>query len=205
MYLIIENQYFPNVNWFKNSFSGKCVILFSCEAYKKMSFRNRTIICGSNGIINLSVPVVDGRNQKIPFRDVKISYHENWQLNHWRSIATCYGKSPFFSFYEADLRKLFEKRYNFLFDMNLEILEWLKKVLKLPAEIVVKETFEFEVDGLRVVNMTDICKPKNFQNAKPIVKYPQVFEDRIGFQPNLSVLDILFSLGTGANRLLASC
>src|SRR4051812_41011059 len=113
--LLVENQYFPVVNWFKYSCKSRYIILSSCEEYQKMSFRNRTVICGSNGLINLSVPVENGRSQRVPFKDVKISYREKWQLNHWRSIASCYGKSPFFYYYEDELQKLFYKRHSFLF------------------------------------------------------------------------------------------
>lgn len=202
--LIIENQYFPNINWFKNSFYAKHVLFLPSEPYKKMSFRNRTIICGANGLINLSVPIIKGRNQKVPFRDIKISYEENWQINHWRSLISCYGKSPFFYFYEFELRKLFEKRVTFLFDMNLEILDWLKKVTELPAEIIIKREQDLKTDNLEVVNMTDRCLPKNFQMDLPLIKYPQVFEDRIGFQANLSILDMIFNVGTEVSGLLGS-
>src|SRR5574337_724916 len=91
--IIIDNQSFPIVNWIKFLFSKQNIILLSCESYQKMSFRNRYVLAGSNGLINLSVPVLKGRNQKTPFRDVKISNNESWQLTHWRTITSCYNKS----------------------------------------------------------------------------------------------------------------
>lgn len=197
-YIIIENQYFPIVNWIKYSFQKKYIVLSACEAWQKMSFRNRTVICGANGLINLSVPVRQGRNQRTPFREVEISYHENWQLNHWRSIVSCYGKSPFFDYYRFELEKLFNERHIYLFGLNLAILEWLKKMLLFPAEIIVADS-DKKGDYKQVVeDISNKWLPKNFQRDGEITRYAQVFEDRIGFQPNVSVLDLLFNTGPAA-------
>ena len=198
-FLIIENQYFPTVNWYKASFSRQYIILSRCERFQKMTFRNRTVICGANGLINLSVPVEQGRDQKLPFGEVRISYRDNWQMNHWRGIVSCYGKSPFFEFYRSDMEKLFSRRYTFLFDMNFEIIGWLNKMLQLPAQIQVEENF---VENTDADNMTNNWLPKNFQARAPLVTYTQVFEDRIGFQTNVSIMDLLFNTGPAAGKLL---
>jgi len=193
--IIIENQYFPVVNWIKYSFQKKYIVLSSCEAWKKMSFRNRTVICGANGLVNLSVPIRQGRNQRTPFKEIEISYHENWQLNHWRGIVSCYGKAPFFDYYRFELEKLFNERHICLFDFNLAILEWLKKVLNFPAEIIIAGSEKINDYKQFVEDISNKWLPKNFQQDGEIVRYAQVFEDRIGFQPNVSVLDMLFNLG----------
>ena len=203
-YLIIENQYFPIVNWFKYSFRKKYIILDGCEAYKKMSFRNRTVVCGSNGLISLSVPIVSGRRQKTPFKDIRISYEEKWMINHWRTIFSCYGKSPFFDYYSTDLEKLLGERHLYLFDLNLAALEWLREVLRFPAEIIVADSINI-IDYKEIAeDNSDKWRPNNFQAGDILVKYPQVFEDRIGFQPNLGVLDLLFNMGPSAIDLLQS-
>jgi hypothetical protein len=202
--LFIEIQYFPVVNWFKYSYHRKYIILRSYEVYQKMSFRNRMIICGSNGLINLSVPIEKGRNQKVPFKEVKISYIENWQLNHWRSIVSCYGKSPFFYYYQHELQKLFSKKHSFLFDLNLSILDWLKVVVKLPPHIIIAEENPVISNEIEIANLTNKWLPKNFQSDLPVIKYSQVFEDKIGFQLNVSILDMLFNTGTEISNLLSS-
>lgn len=198
--LLTEIQYFPLVNWFKYSFQNKHIKILSCERYRKMSFRNRTPICGSNGLINLSVPLQKGRNQKFIFRDVRIAYTDKWQLNHWRGILSCYSKSPFFEFYQDDLEKIFQRQDIFLFDLNIEILVWLKKVLKFPGEIEVINEEDFKIDP--EYDCRDKWLPRNFQEDTHVIKYPQVFEDRIGFQKNVSILDLLFNVGPAAKDLL---
>lgn len=202
--IIIENQYFPVINWFKYSFKNNYIVIFECESYQKMSFRNRTVILGSNGRINLTVPILKGRNIHLPFKEVKIALHEKWEVNHWRSIVSCYSKSPYFDYYRQSLEKLFTNQYEFIFDLNLEILYWLKEVLKFPAEIIVagSEMETFYKSG--VTNLTNRWLPKNFQLDEFPIKYPQVFEERINFQPNLGILDLLFNTGPEAGRFLSA-
>lgn len=201
--LLIENQYFPVVNWFKYSFEKKYIILSACETYQKMSFRNRSVICGSNGLINLSVPIQDGRNQRAPFKDIKIAYRDNWQANHWRGIVSCYNKSPFFDYYRHGLENLFHQKHTYLFDLNLETLQWLKKVLHFQADIIVAKAEKMAAYQNIAEDATNRWLPKNFQEeVNAAIRYAQVFEDRIGFQPNVSILDLLFNMGPAADKLL---
>ena len=125
-------------------------------------------------------------------------------INHWRTIFSCYGKSPFFDYYSTDLEKLLGERHLYLFDLNLAALEWLRKVLRFPAEIIVADSINI-IDYKEIAeDNSDKWRPNNFQAGDILVKYPQVFEDRIGFQPNLGVLDLLFNMGPSAIDLLQS-
>lgn len=196
--ITVENQSFPLVNWIKFSFSKKHIILLSSEDYKKMSFRNRYVLAGSSGLISLSIPLVNGRNQKTFFKEVKIFNDGKWQLTHWRTITSCYNKSPFFEFYEEALQKFFNSSWKFLFDWNLSVLEWLREILKYQGKIEVLDYNPQDAEDMR-----DRWLPRNFQDDPTIVRYPQIFEDRIGFQNNLSILDLLFNVGPNAADLLA--
>jgi hypothetical protein len=194
--IVIENQSFPLSNWINFLFLKKHIILLSSEGYKKMSFRNRYVVAGSNGVVNLSVPLVNGRNQRVSFNEVKISNSEKWQLTHWRTITSCYNRSPYFEYYKDGLEKFFINRWEFLFEWNLSVLGWLREVLKFPAELIVLDRFPEGAEDLR-----DRWLPKNFQQDPVIIKYPQIFEDRTGFQNNLSILDMLFNVGPQAADL----
>lgn len=200
--LIIDNQYFPNINWYNYSFKSKYILLCEYENFKKMSFRNRSVVAGSNGLINLSIPLQRGRDQKLAYRDVRINYGQNWQLNHWRTIASCYSKAPFFHFYSHELQSFFQKRHEFLFEFNLSILHWLNSVLRHPAEIKVIGAMDHVDQFSGSIDLRDNWLPKNFQAGDNQIRYAQVFEDRIGFQPNLSVLDLLFNTGPMATQIL---
>lgn len=200
--ILIENQCFPVINLFKYSFKKKYIELFTCERYQKMSFRNRYVVVGGNGLISLSVPLLSGRDQKVMFKDVRISYHQDWQKDHWRTIVSCYSRSPFFDFYAATLENLFSEKPVFLFDWNLTILQWLKSVLAHPAEIVVIKDLQDIKNNEDVLDLTNRWLPRNFQEEDNGIHYTQVFEDRVGFQRNLSILDLLFNTGPMAMRII---
>lgn len=201
--IITEFQYFGNVNWYKMLFQFSNIQFEQYEAYQKMSFRNRCMIVGSNGLINLSVPLEKGRSQKLLMKDVKISYSENWQEQHWRSIYSCYRNSPFFEFYEESLHLLFEVRPTYLIDLNWETFEWVKKRLKMIAQFERTDQYIQEV-STNCFDARNLFKPKSYEQVKEVVTYQQVFEDRIGFKPNLCVLDLMFCNGPSSKSLITS-
>jgi hypothetical protein len=164
----------------------------TAEHYQKMSYRNRYRISGSNNPVLLSIPLTNGRNQHTPVAEVRIHNEERWQTQHWRTLVSVYKRSPFFDHYEDSLRPLFETEFNLLTDFNKVALTWVKQQLKLRFEIqetdVFVKDYPVEVVDLRKVNEKDINLPK----------YYQVFEERVGFIPDLSILDLMFSEGPGA-------
>ncbi len=198
---IIESQYFGAINWCKILFQKTNIKIAQYEPYPKTSFRNRTVIAGSNGLIILSVPLQKGRSQKSQTKDVKISYEQDWQTQHLRSIVSCYGKSPFFEFYQEGLENLFCKKHHYLIDLNLASHQWVFQQLKSSQAL---EYFEEEDALFRGTNqdLRDQFKPSAFQLVKNPVRYFQVFEDKIGFQANLSILDLLFCMGPASKTLL---
>lgn len=198
MNIIIENQYFPIIDWFKMSAENSNYKIEVCENFKKMSFRNRCIISGSNGLINLTVPLINGREQKALIKEIRVDDSENWRAHHWKAIVSSYSRSPFFEYYVEGIKKLLFAPNNFLFDHNLKIIGWLNSVLQIGITINFTEDYVKEYPVLEALDYRDRWLPKNYaQNTtdwKP--KYTQVFEDKFGFQPNLSVLDLLFCKGS---------
>ena len=182
--LIVENQYFGCIEYYLSLYKYSNIKIEQCESWQKMSFRNRCVILGANGLINLTIPLENGRDQKCLLRDVKINNQDEWQKQHWRSIFSSYGKSPFFEFYSDWLEIFYQKKFIYLFDLNLEILFWLKQSLKISGNIELTDTFENSYPD----NFSD-CRnewlPKNFQSNTFHVKYSQVFEGKWKFQNNL--------------------
>lgn len=199
--LLIEYQYFGGVNYTNALFQFSHIEFEVCESFQKMSFRNRMVIAGSNGLVNLSVPLEKGRDQKQFIKDVRISYSLPWQQQHWRTIQSCYNRSPFYEFYRDSLELLYSKKPIFLLDLNREIRDWLWKVLKIPAEFSETTNYQTEFPD-EIIDKRSHWLPKNFQLEPPSFTYQQVFQDRIGFQPNLSILDLLFCEGPAAHSLL---
>jgi len=164
-----------------------------------MSFRNRCMIAGANGIISLSVPLQEGRNQKTMIKDVRIAGLQ-WQAQHWKSIMTSYNKSPWFEFYKDELKLLYSKSFHFLLDWNIACFEWSAQKLKLPLTFSLTDNLQNNQQN-ETEDFRNKVLPKNYLSFDA-VRYRQVFEDKIGFLPNLSVLDLLFCEGKNAIALL---
>jgi hypothetical protein len=195
---ILSLAYLPSVSWCAAVWNIEDVYIEACENYQKGSLRNRCHIAGPHGIQRLSIPLIKGKHQQTPICEVRIAYDEPWQRQHWRTIKTAYGNAPFFEHYADGLAPFYERRYEFLFDYNLDLLmfifqkklgwngsfilthEWLPTEKWTPADDL-REAFSGEADEW----------PEWFYPAR----YPQVFEERNGFLPNLSVLDLLFCCG----------
>ena len=177
-------------------------ILFDAEMpFKRSSYRNRMIIAASNGPIQLSVPVIGGRSIKSRYKEVEIDYKSNWQRDHFRTLSTAYGKSPFFMFYRNELEQLYQETPRLLYEWNLLCLSWVFKKMKVDKEIDYKMIHENES---KETSFVELYSPQNFY-AHPTqisVTYNQVFEDKIGFLPNLSILDLLFNEGSNSKQVL---
>ena len=168
-----------------------------------MSFRNRCLVAGANKVEVLTVPVQGGREQKAIYKDIRIDEREDWRRRHWRTLFSAYGKAPFFDHYGADLEALFRVRCTYLVDWNLLVLEWLSARLKTPMPNSLGPGLDpGESPDLE---LADCIKPSNYTEPVPGIQtpsYPQVFQERHGFLPNLSVLDMLLCLGPDAGRSL---
>ena len=219
MNLIIDLQYFPNVNLYKISNKFSNIIFEQCEYYQKMSFRNRCQISGAEGIINLSVPLEKGRDQKTLMKDVRIADGQPWQAQHWKTIVSCYNRSPWFEFYRDDLEGLYKTRFDFLVDWNRACFEWSLKVLQLPVKVSLTDHYQKVYSPEQGADWRGKFLPKNRgavpaqpSSATPVAstdpagvyRYRQVFEERTGFIPGLSILDLLFCEGKEAIKYIRS-
>ena len=182
---------FPGISWWARVAKADVLLLDGSEHFRKMTQRNRYRIAGANNPIMLSVPLVNGRHQHEPMSGVQIFNGERWQVQHWRTLVSVYRSAPFFEHYEESLSHLFEEKYDYLIDFNIDTLLWVKKQLRLSFEL--QKAAEFvpayptEVEDLRYL--------KEYSDGKTLPEYHQVFEDRIGFLPDLSILDLLFNEG----------
>ncbi len=203
MNLLVEYQYFPSVILFKISYNYSNIAFEQYEYYQKMGFRNRCRIAGAGGTIDLSVPLEKGRDQKALIKDVKIAGRRNWQAEHWKTILSCYNRSPWFEFYRDGLRELYDRPFVFLIEWDLACFEWALAALKMKTPVSFTAEYTGEPDPASWSDWRGRIRPANLGDFPPL-KYRQVFEDRIGFLPNLSILDLLFCEGPGAPRILSS-
>lgn len=199
--ILIEVQYLGTVQYYSKFLNHDPVYLEQHENYRKGSFRNRCYIATANGIIPLSIPLLKGKHQQANIRSIKIDNSKNWQTLHWRSLKTAYGSSPFFEYYQDDFEALYNKPYELLFDFCLDLQELVLSCLQMTPSIQFTQMFSKETTD-DLLDFRNRILPKNYSKpedpAFEPVPYPQVFEDRLGFVSNLSILDLLFCAGPEA-------
>jgi len=191
---------FPNIYWWLVVVGAGKVCFDKAEHFQKMSYRNRYYITGGNGLIQLSIPLQQGREQRSSMGSVGISYSENWQVQHWRTLVSVYNRSPYFQHYEPSLQMLFEKEYTLLGDFCMEGIQWLAKQLRLNIEVTTTDTYAKNYPE----GVADLrgMKPRAEKSAMDGLPYYQLFNERNGFLPNLSMLDLLFAEGPHALQWL---
>jgi WbqC-like protein family len=198
MPLLFSTAYFPPVSYMAACMDADELVLESCETYTKQTCRNHCVIYGANGRQILSVPVHKVHGNHTLVRDVQISYAVNWQQAHRKAIESAYRNSPFFLFYQDELMSFFEKKIQHLFDLNLQILEILLKTLGIEKKISFTTAYEREPVG--ILDQRELLISKH--HRQKMDPYTQVFSDKSGFLPDLSILDLVFNLGPDSMQYL---
>ena len=200
MNIILHPTYFPNISHYVGIVNAESLTFEIEDNYQKQTNRNRATIYGANGALMLSIPVVFTQTPRQTFRDVKIANDTNWQSLHWKSLESAYRTSPFFEFYEDDLKPLFSYNETYLLDFNFKCIDIIFDCLQLDTTFTKTESYQKDAndktDLRNLVNTKQ--KPQLFNN------YTQVFNNKHGFINNLSILDLLFNEGTNAISYLQS-
>jgi hypothetical protein len=196
MKALLSTTYFGPVQWYQKLYRHEEVEIEQWESFQKQTYRNRCLIATTQGIQALTVPVERREGQKEgTIRDVRISDHGNWRHLHWNALVSAYGESPFFEYYQDDIWPFFEKRWESLFDFNEAIREKMCELLdiqpKVSSTINYKQSTINEIDFRSAINPKHPLPDSDFE-PKP---YYQVYQQKHGFLPNLSILDLLFNMG----------
>ena len=176
------------------------------------------MIATTNGPLSLTIPT--NHNTSMAMKDIRISDHANWRHVHWNALLSAYGESPFFEYYQDDIRPFYEKKYDFLFDFNMEITEKMIELLDIRPHIKVTDEYfpkkselseerrtkseEFYglsgIMGDSIADFRDAIRPKKPLPDPEFIpkRYYQVYEQKHGFLPNMSILDLLFNEGNEA-------
>lgn len=196
--IVVSTAYLPTIEYFAFIVKSEVFFMEDAETYQKQSYRNRAYIMTAGGVQTLILPTRH-ETQRSCIRDVRIDYKCPWQLKHWRAIESAYSGTPYFLYFRDFIYPFFEKKYEFLFDYNLELTEVLLQLFKIKKVPAFTETFEKEYHER--LDLRNLIHPKK----EPLLQktpYHQVFDDRFPFIGNLSVIDLLFNAGPDLAYLL---
>ena len=179
--VFLSSAYLAPVEYYTKLLAYDKVFIEQHDHYMKQTYRNRCTIAAPDGELALSIPTVKPNTLKCPMRDIRISDHGNWRHLHWNAIESAYNHTPFFEYYKDDFRPFYEKKYEFLADFNEELCRLICSLIDIQPDM--ERTSEYR---------TEFTLEDTAFSPQP---YYQVFQERLGFLPNLSIIDLLFNMG----------
>ncbi len=201
---ILSSAYFAPVQWYQKLNRYENIVIEQHDNFIKQTYRNRCVIATTQGLQALTIPVErpsDARLDKTQLKDICISDHGNWRHLHWKALLSAYGESPFFEYYADDIHPFYEKKYKFLLDFNMEINQKMMELLDIEKSSLSLSNEYSSYEGYcDTVDFREVIRPKHPGEDKEWQpkKYYQVYQQKFGFQPNLSILDLLFNEGNEA-------
>lgn len=196
---LLSTAYLAPVQYYAKLYTYPEVMIEQMDHYVKQTYRNRCVIAAPDGPLALTIPTVKPDTEKCPLRDIRISDHGNWRHLHWNALCSAYNHTPYFEYYRDDFAPFYEqKHYIFLVDYNEALLQLVCSLIDLTPQLSRTTTYQAEpptcVDDFR-----ELIHPKRIATeVDPMfrpVPYYQVFQERLGFLPNLSIADLLFNMG----------
>jgi len=199
MPVLLPYTYLGPIHFYSRIKEDKRVVLERHEHFRKQTFRNRCTIYGANGALDLTVPTLHLSGERS--MDIReISYTNDWQKLHWKSLESAYRSSPFFEYYEDEFAAKLMNKYTLLRALNRDLMELALRIMDIDFEIT--ETLSYE-DNFSGTDLRDVYTPKSaVMSGQSFKRYPQVFEDRHGFIPNLSIWDLIFNQGPRSKEFL---
>ena len=204
---LLQTTYFGPVQWYQKLKRYDHCVIEQYDSYQKQTYRNRCVIATANGLQALTVPVDHSplTIDHVQCKDLRISDHNQWRRVHWNALQSAYSESPFFEYYADDIRPFFEQKYEFLIDFNEAIRQKMCELLDIDTSVSYSSGFRVQDSGFRVqgsgfMDFREVIHAKHPQDDPEFQprSYWQVFQYRYGFQPNLSILDLLFCMGPEA-------
>ena len=211
---LLQTTYFGPVQWYQKLKRYDHCVIEQYDSYQKQTYRNRCVIATANGLQALTVPVDHSplTIDHVQCKDLRISDHNQWRRVHWNALQSAYSESPFFEYYADDIRPFFEQKYEFLIDFNEAIRQKMCELLDIDTSVSYSSGFMVQGSGFRGQGSGFRVQGSGFMDFREVIhaKHPQddpefqprsywqVFQHRYGFQPNLSILDLLFCMGPEA-------
>ncbi len=188
---ILSLHYLPCIQWFQILLSGEDIVIDVHEHFVKQTYRNRATILSANGKLALTIPVKKAPNHT-PNIDVKIENDFNWQHQHWQTIVSAYNSAPYFLYYQDYFKPLYGQEFTSLVEWNKALLSVCLKIMKLDINLNYSQKY---FDGIKVEEDFRMKISPKVKHEGLSKNYLQVFSEKFPFEPNLSIIDVLFNNG----------
>lgn len=205
MTALLSSTYFGPIQWYQKLNRYDSILIEQHDSFVKQTYRNRCIIATANGSQALSMPISPGNKDKgdegmpTTVNSTIISDHGNWRHVHWNALKSAYGESPFFEYYADDIKPFFTGKWTDLYSFNMDICRKMCELLDIEPNISLTNHYisREEACDLGIADFRDAIRPKHplpDPDFEPL-RYYQVYEQRHGFLPNMSIIDLLFNMG----------
>lgn len=195
--ILLSSAYLAPVEYYTKLYAYPVVHIERFDHYMKQTYRNRCVIASAEGALALTIPTEKALEAKCLMKDVRISDHGNWRHVHWNAFVAAYKHSPFFDYYADEFRRFFECKYEFLYDFNDELCRWVCSQIDIQPRLLPTEDYQMETPEADDFRETIHPKKLYTECDKEFTPHPyyQVFDAKLGFIPNLSIVDLLFNMG----------
>lgn len=206
--IYLSSAYLAPIEYYTKLLTYGHIKIEQHDHYVKQTYRNRCTIAAPDGPLTLTVPIIKPNTPKCPMCDIRISEHGNWRHLHWNAIESAYNHTPFFEYYKDDFRPFYEKRIDFLIDFNEALSELICHLIDIQPDMARTDYYHTTFTADEIDAREQIHPKKDFTiEDSGFTPYPyyQVFQEKLGFLPNLSIIDLLFNMGPESLLILQKC
>ncbi len=204
--------------------SDLLIIMDRVQFPRGTTWLTRNRFKNDQGALWMTIPVWKKGLGLQEINEVRICHEGRWARKHLVSLKSAYANAPFFEDHVVFIEKIFSEGFEKLIDLNLKIIEYLMKHLRIPTKVELLSKLQIETGEPRL--SVEICRKlgatqflaqsgakkyldqEGFEkagislklfNARPPV-YPQLWGQ---FIPNLSAFDLLFNCGPKGHDILS--
>ncbi len=195
---VFSSAYAGSVRYYAAMMACRRVAVHIGEHKRKMPWNiNHSNVIGANGEQTLTLPIVKNIDVVTPaLNKIEISEHGDWRRTHWGAIFSAYGKSPFFEYIADDLFAIYDnKNLTNLVEFNTAIHNLVVDFLDLPLDVDFLEDLPAEKNAYSDFRGKIGCLKADDFNFIQDITYWQVWNERHGFKPDLSIMDLLMTQG----------